>query len=110
MNPDKGGLPVWFRAKKSDKPERPRIGESQANPESRVAGHLERMPQEASRYGFVLRNLNRLRIGESHANPESRVAGHLERMPKKEASRYGFVLRNQTNLKPATDRRILGES
>ena len=65
-----------------------------------MAGHLERMPKEASRYGFVLRNqtnLNRPRIGESEANPESRVAGHLERMPK-EASRYGFVLRNQTNL------------
>ena len=66
-----------------------------------MAGHLERMPKEASRYGFVLRNhtnLNRPRIGESEANPESRVAGHLERMPK-EASRYGFVLiRSQTNL------------
>ena len=74
-----------------------------------MAGHLERMPKEASRYGSVLRNqtnLNRPRIGESDANPESRVAGHLERMPK-EASRYGFVLRNQTNLK-ATDRRIHG--
>ena len=67
-------LPVWFRAKKSDKPEtghgsaNPRIGESQANPESRVAGHLGRMPKEASRYGFVLRNqtnLNGPRIGES---------------------------------------------
>ena len=49
-----GGLPVWFRAKQSDKPEpatesaNPRIGGSEANPESRVAGHLERMPQEAS--------------------------------------------------------------
>ena len=72
-----------------------------------MAGHLERMPKEASRYGFVLRNqtnLNRPRIGESEANPESRVAGHQERMPK-EASRYGFVLRN-----PATDRGISGES
>ena len=87
---------------------RPRIGESEANPESRVAGHLERMPKEASRYGFVLRNqtnLNRPRIGESEAKPESRVAGHLERMPK-EASRYGFVLRNQTNL----NRPRIGES
>ena len=47
---------------------RRRIGESQANPESRVAGHLGRMPKEASRYGFVLRNqtnLNGPRIGES---------------------------------------------
>ena len=73
-----------------------------------MAGHLERMPKEASRYGFVLRNqtnLNRPRIGESEANPESRVAGHLERMPK-EASRYGFVLRNQTNL----NRPRIGES
>ena len=73
-----------------------------------MAGHLERMPKEASRHGFVLRNqtnLNRPRIGESEANPESRVAGHLERMPK-EASRYGFVLRNQTNL----NRPRIGES
>ena len=87
---------------------RPRIGESEAKPESRVAGHLERMPKEASRYGFVLRNqtnLKRPRIGESEAKPESRVAGHLERMPK-EASRYGFVLRNHTNL----NRPRIGES
>ena len=64
---------------------RPRIGESEANPESRVDGHLERMPKEASRYGFVLRNqtiLNRPRIGESEANPESRVDG---RTPGKNA-------------------------
>ena len=49
-----------------------------------MAGHLERMPKEASRFGFVLRNQTNLnpRIGESEANPESRVAGHLERMPK----------------------------
>ena len=43
-------------------PEPPRIGESQANPESRVAGHPERMPKEASLYGFVVcnqTNLNR---------------------------------------------------
>ena len=70
-----------------------------------MAGHLERMPKEASRYGFVLRNQTNLnghgsanpQFGESEANLESRVAGHLERMPK-QASRYGFVLRNQTNL------------
>ena len=78
---------------------RPRLFLLGFRPRFRVAGHLERMPKQASRYGFVLRNqtnLNRPRIGESEANPESRVAGHLERMPK-EASRYGFVLRNQTN-------------
>ena len=73
-----------------------------------MAGHLERMPKEASRYGLVLRNqtnLNRPWIGESEAKLESRVAGHLERMPK-QASRYGFVLRNQTNL----NRPRIGES
>ena len=51
--------------------------ESEANPESRVAGHLGRMPSaEASAFSWF-----RPRIGESEANPESRVAGHLERMP-----------------------------
>ena len=55
-------------------PEPPRIGESQANPESRVAGHPERMPKEASLYGFVVcnqTNLNRPRVGESQVNPMS---------------------------------------
>ena len=44
-------------------------------------GLLERMPKEACRYGFVLRNqtnLKRPRIGESQANPEkcSRAKKH----------------------------------
>ena len=36
---------AWFR---------PGFGESEAKPESRVAGHLERMPKEASRYAQAL--------------------------------------------------------
>ena len=73
MHPDKEASRYGFVLRNQTNLNRPRIGESEANPESRVAGHLERMPKEASRYGFVLRNhtnLNRPRIGESEANPE----------------------------------------
>ena len=73
MHADKEASRYGFVLSNQTNLNRPRIGESEANPESRLAGHLERMSKEASRYGFVLRNqtnLNRKRIGESEAKPK----------------------------------------
>ena len=52
MHPDKEASRYGFVLSNQTNLNRPRIGESEANPESRVAGHLERMPKEASPVWF----------------------------------------------------------